>query len=226
MNKNKRASGRRVSIMSECSAAYLAAAASARNLLADPAVAAAWPTPSALREFSVSGLAAHLALQILSVPTVVAAREPEHDQIPLLDHYERVTWRGAGPSSEVNTAIRVNADTVAAAGVDALLERVDAAIDELRSTLPDEDGARPVPVPSWPWSLRLDDYLITRMMEIGVHSDDLAVSVGIATPDLPDAVLQPVISLLSNLAVRRHGQVAVLRALSRAERAPAAINAI
>ena len=75
------------------------------------------------------------------------------------------------------------------------------------------------------WGLRLDDLLVTRMMEIAVHSDDLAVSVGIATPQLPAQVLDPVLKLLADLAVRRHGAVALLRALSRSERAPATISA-
>jgi hypothetical protein len=42
---------------------------------------------------------------------------------------------------------------------------------------------------------------------------------------LPDEVLGPVLALLTRLAVRRHGQSAVVAALSRAERAPGAINA-
>jgi len=66
---------------------------------------------------------------------------------------------------------------------------------------------------------------VTRMMEITVHSDDLAVSVDIATPDLTEQVLSPVLQLLASLAVRRHGQPAVVRALSRAERAPDTITA-
>jgi hypothetical protein len=74
--------------------------------------------------------------------------------------------------------------------------------------------------------LRLDDFLVTRMMEIAVHSDDLAVSTGVPTPELPAEVLEPVLALLTGLAVRRHGQPAVLRALSRAERAPDRINAL
>jgi hypothetical protein len=75
------------------------------------------------------------------------------------------------------------------------------------------------------WSLSLPDFLLTRMMEIAVHSDDLAVSVDVATPALSDDALRPVLGLLSDLAVRRHGAAAVLRALSRAERAPASIAA-
>jgi hypothetical protein len=85
---------------------------------------------------------------------------------------------------------------------------------------------RPVRIPLWgPWSLLLDDLLTTRMMELAVHSDDLAVSVGIATPAPPERAVDTVIQLLSRLAVRRHGPTAVLRALSRAERAPATVAA-
>ena len=73
--------------------------------------------------------------------------------------------------------------------------------------------------------LRRDDFLVVRMVEITVHSDDLAVSVGLTAPSLPPAVLAPVLGLLTRLAVRRHGQSAVVAALTRAERAPAAINA-
>jgi hypothetical protein len=76
------------------------------------------------------------------------------------------------------------------------------------------------------WALSLNDFLITRTMELTVHMYDPAVSVGLATPELPDAVFEPVFMLLARLAVRRHGQAAMLRALARAERAPTAINAI
>ena len=205
--------------------AYLDAARSALRLLQEPAVAAAWGRSSALAEFTVGGLAAHLAHQVLAVPATLDA--PADDApIALLDHYERVTWRGAGPLAEVNVGIRAHADQLAAEGGPALAERLAAAIDELTVRLPGEPGDRLVKMAAGPWTLGLDDYLITRMMEIAVHCDDLAVSVGAATPDLPANVLAPVLTLLTGIAVRRHGQPAVLRALSRAERAPAAINAL
>jgi hypothetical protein len=35
------------------------------------------------------------------------------------------------------------------------------------------------------WFLRFDDFLLTFLVELVVHTDDLAVSVGIPTPDLP-----------------------------------------
>jgi hypothetical protein len=205
--------------------AYLAAARSALALLSDPAVGGAWDRPSALPELSVGGLAAHLAHQVLAVPATLDA--PAADApIPLLEHYERVTWRGADPLAEVNVGIRTHADQLATEGAAALAARLADAIGVLAARLPAEPDDRPVRMAAGPWTLGLDDYLVTRMMEIAVHSDDLAVSVGLDTPDLPAAVLDPVLALLTGLAVRRHGQPAVLRALSRAERAPAAINAL
>jgi hypothetical protein len=55
---------------------------------------------------------------------------------------------------------------------------------------------------------------------------DLAASVGLPTPEFAGPAVETVIDVLSRLAVQRHGATAVVRALSRAERAPATIAAI
>jgi Mycothiol maleylpyruvate isomerase N-terminal domain len=206
--------------------AYLQAAASAAELLGRPAVADAWARPSALAEFRVSGLAGHLANQVLTVPAVLGNEVPDEPPIALLDHYAQSRWRSGSVDDEINVGIREQGERHAADGAGALAERVAATVAELAAVLPDEPADRVVFLPWGPWSLALEDFLVTRMMEIAVHSDDLAVSVGTETPDLADAVLEPVLALLTALAVERHGQPAVLRALTRAERAPARINAI
>jgi hypothetical protein len=59
-----------------------------------------------------------------------------------------------------------------------------------------------------------------------VHSDDLAVSVGLPTPEFPPEATDTVAVLLTRLAAQRHGILPVLRALSRSERAPENIAAI
>ncbi len=87
-------------------------------------------------------------------------------------------------------------------------------------------GDAAVFIPWGGWALTLNDFLVTRMMELAVHMDDLAVSVGITTPEIAGAAFEPVLTLLTHLSVRRHGQAALLRALSRVERAPSAINAL
>lgn len=205
--------------------AYLQAAVSAAALLDDQAVAAAWESASALPEFSVAGLAGHLARQVVAVPRVLGQPVPAGPPATLLDHYDRVPWVDASLDDAANAEIRQGGEDEAADGAAALAARIGVAVEALRTALPAEPADRVVH-PSWvSWTLTLDDFLVTRMMEIAVHSDDLAQSVGVTTPPLPPAVLDPVFALLIRLAVRRHGPTALLRALSRSERAPATIAA-
>jgi Mycothiol maleylpyruvate isomerase N-terminal domain len=206
-------------------AAYLSAAGAAVALISDPVVAERWAEPSALAEFRVSGLAGHLARQILTAPVVLAQVGPTGDLVTLLDHYARVRWLATGLDDEANARIRADGADAAADGPAVLIARTTAALNELRRLLPAEPAGRTVHLPWGPWSLTLDDFLTTRLMEIVVHSDDLAVSTGLATPALPAEAVDPVIVLLARLAVRRHGPTPVLRALSRAERAPATVAA-
>jgi hypothetical protein len=205
--------------------AYQIAAESAAALIASPSVTAAWTEPSALAGFTVGGLAAHLAGQVFTASQALASPPATSEQVTLLGHYERVTWIGADLDDDINVAIRSSGEQSAEPGAAAVSARLDAALRDLREALPSAPDDWRVQPPAGPWSLRLDDFLVTRMMEIAVHSDDLACSVGIATPSLPASVLDPVFALLSALAVRRHGPTALLRALSRAERAPATIAA-
>jgi hypothetical protein len=204
---------------------FLATARSAVGLLGEPAVGDAWSGPSALAEFSVAGLAGHLAYQILAVREALSGPAPEEPVISLLEHYGRVVWIGADLDDEINVRIRRGGEQVAAEGRAALLARMDAAVEALAAELV-STADRPVRIPLWgPWSLSLDDLLVTRMMELAVHCDDLAVSVGLEAPALTPGAVDTVIGLLARLAVRRHGATSVLRALSRAERAPATIAA-
>jgi hypothetical protein len=61
---------------------------------------------------------------------------------------------------------------------------------------------------------------------VAVHCDDLAVSIGVDPPALPADGLDLVIDMLGRLAARRHGPTALIRAFSRAERAPQSIAAL
>ncbi|MET7481414.1 hypothetical protein ABZT17_44935, partial [Streptomyces sp. NPDC005648] len=55
---------------------------------------------------------------------------------------------------------------------------------------------RPIRVPSWgDWSLELDDFLLTRLMKLVVHADDLARSVGLPAPGFPEEATAPVVEL-------------------------------
>ncbi|WP_255953708.1 maleylpyruvate isomerase N-terminal domain-containing protein [Streptomyces odontomachi] len=210
---------------------YLGAAEQAVALLEAPEVAAAWERPSALAEMTVGALAGHLAAQIFSVGSALricvdpALRETHEVPIPLLEHYARAAWIDAPLDGEVNAGIRKRGEDHASQGASRLVGLARTALaDQHRLAECADDQV--VFMPQTGWALRLDDFLVTRMLELAVHRDDLAVSVGRPVQELPQAAFDPVLVLLARLAARRHGQSALLRALARAERAPAAINAI
>lgn len=196
------------------------------TLLAQPAVAEAWDRPSALAKLTVAGLAGHLARSVTRIPGVLAAPPSTRPPIALIEHYTRSRWVGADLDDETNARIRRDGAAEAVDGAAALVAQVRDALAALRELLPAQPADRVVDLPWTSWSLSLDDFLTTRVLELVVHGDDLAVSVGLPAPALPAPVLEPVLDLLTRLAVRRHGATAVLRALSRAERAPATIAAI
>jgi hypothetical protein len=205
---------------------YLAAAAAAAELLAAPEVAAAWHEPSALAKLSVQGLAGHLAGQVFFVPQVLDGPEPTEETISIHEYYARASWIGSDLDDEFNTGIRDGGRKLAADGPAALAAEARAAVEKLRTDLP---GASPRPVRRSSWgafSLSLDDFVTSRLLELVVHSDDLAFSAGAPTPELPGEAIETVVDLLSRIALRRHGATNVLRALSRAERAPSSISAL
>ncbi len=206
---------------------YLVAAQSAVTLLADDAVAERWDRPSALPGMTVGALAFHLAGQVLLVRDALVDSRLASTETPvaLLEHYTRSRWVEAGPDDEANVTVRDAAATGAADGHLRVLDSAQRALDEAARLLAEEAEPGVVRLPWWTWSLAFEDFLVTRMMEITVHSDDLAASIGVQPPELPATVLEPVLSLLVGVAVLRHGQSAVVRALSRSERAPASISA-
>ena len=206
---------------------YLVAAQSAGTLLADPAAAEAWERPSALPKMSVGALAVHLASEVLLVREALTDERARTDEapVPLLEHYTRSAWVEADLDDDVNVSIREGAESSASTGHQEMLASVRTALEDVARLLAEEVEPAVVRLPWWGWALSFEDFLVTRMMEITVHSDDLAVSLGVEPPALPASVLEPVLSLLVGVAVLRHGQPAVVRALSRAERAPASIAA-
>lgn len=205
---------------------YLQVAAATADLLGTPEVAEHWDEPSALAEFTVRGLAGHLAGQVFFLPAMLAEPVPAEPVIPLSEYYARVSWIGSDIDTPFNKGIRSGGEQEAAGGPAALAARVAACVAELRASLPTVPD-RPVRRPTWgPWSITFDSFVTSRLLELVVHSDDLAYSAGLATPAFPPRAVETVVDLLTRIALRRHGTTAVLRALSRAERAPDSISAL
>jgi hypothetical protein len=196
------------------------------GLLARPEVTAAWTRDSSCAGMSVGGLARHLVSQPVNVSTLLRAEPAEAasaETLDLLEHYGRASWVREDLEGESNRSIRSTADRQAAEGPGAALALLARARSELDAVLADPPPTTYVP---WQgWSLATDDFLVIRLMEMVVHADDLASSVEVATPRFGPAVLDPVFRLLTALAVRRHGQDALVRTLTRPQRAPATVSA-
>lgn len=204
--------------------AFLDAAQIAATLLREPMLPERWSTPSALPDFSTGGLARHLAYQVTHTVTFLAAA-PGQSAISVLEHFTGNTWVTSGVSSADNVGIRRRSEQAAASTTAAALaDTVDAALSELRAIVPAQSFDRIVDLGEW--GLRVDDFLLTRVVELVVHVDDLAVSLGLPTPPMPAAATEATIQLLSSLAAWRHGSLNVIRALARHERAPASIAAL
>jgi hypothetical protein len=204
---------------------FLMAARIVGDLCRRPEVAERWATESACAGMSVGGLAFHLAGQVTNTVRLVASASADGDPIPLLEHYVRATWVHSDLDSEVNVDIRSGGDAEAEAGPDALVTLVDEQLARLPAVLAAAEAGAAVFIPWQGWSLSLHDWLVTREMEIVVHSDDLATSIGLETPEFPESVMTPVLGLLTAVATRRHGQTALVRALSRPQRAPTTVSA-
>lgn len=198
--------------------AFLLAADLVRGFVDQPDVTVRWSEPSALPRLSVGGLAVHLGNQVTRAAQLVA-RDP--GDLPVLadadEHYARSSWPTAAPEDAVND--RSGDETAALEGPVALHDRILQDRETFRAALADGTARAVVPVPWAGWALRREDFLLTRLLEVVVHSDDLAASVGVDTPTFPAEVFDPVRDLLVRLAVTRHGQSRVVAALTRRERA-------
>jgi mycothiol maleylpyruvate isomerase-like protein len=198
-------------------AVFPVAGASALKLIQQAEVSQQWLRPSILPKMSVGALACHLGRQAVRAAELLPAAT---DMPPLESadaHYGRASWvTSASPDDPSND--RGTDDAEAALGATALHDRVTRALETVRGLLAAGAAREVVLIPWQGWSLRRDDFLLTRMVEIVVHADDLALSVGVPTPEFPDEVFAPVRELLVRLAVNRHGQSAVISTLTRGER--------
>jgi hypothetical protein len=205
--------------------AFVSACQTAFDLASDPAVADAWETESTCAGMTVGGLTHHLLAQIRHVAALIQVPPTTAPPIPLLDHYARADWVSSPMGDEANTSIRDEGNAAASDGPAAVLADYPSLIDLLPELVTIPRSPDTILVPWQGWTLATDDFFITRSMELVVHSDDLAASVGLPTPEFPESITTQVAALLAGVAMRRHGQAAVVRALSRPQRAPKDISA-
>jgi hypothetical protein len=189
------------------------------ELVSAPRVAETWDRESALPGMTVGGLTRHLvsqpecAVEFLGIQPV----PPHAPTVSLGELYDRTDWFLAPVDAAENTSIVDDFNAMAAGGQPHSVAILQAARDALPAAI-----AAAGPTTYVPWQdccLTTDDFLVVRLMEVVVHADDLAASLGSPTPVFDDEVLGPALALLAMLSRRRHGQDGAVRALARAERA-------
>jgi uncharacterized protein (TIGR03083 family) len=188
------------------------------DLLHVDAVGAAWDEPSALSGYTVGALAAHVLSTASAIERYLDLGSTDDVPIPKGAYYAVVPSTTDAP--DLHADIRTRAATLAERGRQTVIEDLVALSARLRERLALEPVTRTVVVMGGN-AMALDDYLETRVIELVVHCDDLAVSVG-ATADIPADAASIAVSHLLEVARQRHGDMALLRAFTRRERDDAA----
>ncbi|NNG36542.1 maleylpyruvate isomerase N-terminal domain-containing protein [Nakamurella aerolata] len=203
--------------VSRLDGSFLEAAETMLTLLGTSEVAARWNEPSALPKMSVGALACHLGRQPRRAAELLPASTDQQPLPEVDDHYRQAPWvRSTSLEDAAND--RSADDAEAELGVAALLQRVRESLAAV-CTLLNDGAAQPVVFIPWQgWALRRDNFLLTRMLEIVVHSADLAASLDVPMPEFAPEVFEPVRDLLVRLAVAKHGQQALVSTLTRTER--------
>ena len=204
-------------------AATLAAGHQALDLVAAPEVAESWDAPSTLPEMTVGALAAHLAQMIKGGDGWLTAPAPTEGRLAtLVEVFGRVRVDDdQGIDAEIPTMVRGWAADGAAPGPEAVADAARADLERLAELLAEADPDRFIPSVSVPGiGMCLHDYLRTRCVEFVVHTDDLAVSVGLPSPAPDPAAAGIATGVLIEMARARVGDLDVVRALARTDRVP------
>ena len=207
---------------------FVAAGDAAARLIASDDVAARWNEPSALAGYTVAGLAGHLARAVLQVASYLdrpAAPPAGHPLDDAPGYFVIVLGDHDPVDSDLHRAIRERGQQVAAQGPAALARQLTAAQRELEGRFDAEGMDRLVTVREGV-VLTLEGYLATRLVELVLHLDDLALSVDREPEAVPDGAYDVVAGVLARLAARRAGGLATVRSLARSERQPEAIRAL
>lgn len=195
---------------------FLGASAISASVLARQEVRERWNETSVLAEFSIRGLAGHLVRATGSVLTYLDRSEPAQSPVGAAEYYARAL-EPFDLTSPMHVAVRERGEEEAAVGYAALISRLNEARARVEERLESEPQTRLLRVFK-DLVLPLDDYLVTRIVEIVVHTDDLAASVDIGTPSFDGRALALAIDNLVDVARFRHGDMAVLLAMARRER--------
>ena len=198
------------------------------EIVARPQVGKAWDQPSALEGLSVGDIVGHVNAAIGWLgPLLDAPPQPDLRPTPHRDLLEFVHGLRIGPGgsgrSPIHDLVAEQCRRASRHGWESNRDKFFGLAERLTAQLRGESASRLLDLrPTVAVVVRLRDYLPTRVLELVVHGDDLATSVGIDAP-LPESAATVTIDVMLGVARAVHGDLAVLRALCRRERADTAV---
>ncbi len=193
---------------------FLAGAGVVVDAIRDDAVGDGWDRPSVLEEQRVSAIAGHLARGgVWVVGDYLDNGTPDRpvDVDSAVDYFAAFVDTA---SPEAHRAIRERGQAVASVGRLELVRTLEARLADLGPALRRLQTGHPVEVIGGR-IMRIEDYLVTRVVEQTVHLDDLARSVDAGPWPLPPEAEALTIAVGAEIARRRSGAGAVIRALYR-----------
>ena len=197
-----------------------------RNMVIDAATVAAalvtsapvrnrWDDPSSLAGMTVGALAAHLVratgATLAYLDRTDVNTEPEGELLTPVSYFH------AAVDSPIHDRIKEVSADEATAGPDQVGSKAGEVAALLAERLPAEPEDRLVGALG-NRMLTLDDFCRTRMIEIGMHIDDLAHSVDMPTPELHPDVTAEIIDIVMGIARAQHGDWPIIHAHARSER--------
>ena len=199
---------------------FFDATSSVADLIASPAVGDHWDEWSCLEGFTVGGLAGHIVRSVQALVDLLERPLPEGARVVTPAQFFGVNKR-KGPvlDDPIAKLIVDDGENRAKSGQGAVVGTFREVVGRAEEVLGALTAMTIIP------TIRIGDgvtslgiYLTTRVVELVVHGDDLASSVGIDWLP-PFAAGALAIGLLVQIASEQHGAIEVLRVLARSERA-------
>lgn len=138
----------------------------------------------------------------------------DHEHLDFQSAGDYFTTFAAGATPDLHDSIRARGATVASMGHATIISTLREHLGNLDAQLHRVDPKRPIAFLNGT-TMRLDDYLATRIVEQCVHLDDLARSIDREPWELPVDSQALTVAVGVEIASRRHGDRALMHALFR-----------
>lgn len=192
------------------------------ELAARPQVGEQWDAPSAVERMTVGGVAAHGLSALDDILDHCERPEPATARyIGIVEYYRAARLdKRADLDLPGHAYIIEDAQQKADAGQAATLEHARTTLDQLRWVLPSMAPDKHVYLPRQPpMAGALAMMVANRTIELAAHMDDLAVSVGLPTPEIAPRAGAMIFTVLVSVARKMNGDLELMRTMARTERA-------